>query len=170
MSLTPELVDRLEKAIEIFNKNRCYIILSGRYGFQQKIIPPITEAKAMAKYLREKGIPKDKLILEEKAKDTIGNAYFTKKDILEPKGFRSIIVITSNFHKPRVKYIFEKVFGNGYDIDFITVVSRGFDEEEEKKNFEKVKNWVKDIKSGDDDTIEKLLYTKHPGYRTESKN
>ena len=52
------------------------------------------------------GIPKKDMILEEKANNTIGNAYYCNK-IMVKLGFRSAIVVTSNFHIRRTRNIFK---------------------------------------------------------------
>lgn len=87
---------RLNKAIEYHSQNPdAFIVVTGGKGYQETV----TEAHAMEKYLTENGMPKDKIIKEEKATSTNENMRFSKK-ILD-KRFRSkykIAVITNSFH------------------------------------------------------------------------
>ena len=169
-------INRLEKGIELFKKGASEnIVVSGKYGFMEDYIPIITEAKAMCRYLEKKAIPKEKIILEEESKDTLGNAFFTKTNILEPRKWQTIIVITSEFHIPRTKYIFKKILGEKYKINFVKA-SSGFSDHKlreliikEQKLLNLIKQWLDKIPDGDDKSIEKFLYTKHPAYAKHSE-
>lgn len=123
--LPQHVYQRLDKAIEIYQKSKtAKIVVSGRYSFlfnQLKKYPPTTEAEKMAQYLLKKDIPKNKILLEKKSKDTLGNAYYLKKDIFLSHQEKEAIIITSYFHLKRVKYIFNKVFGPSYKFQYIGV-------------------------------------------------
>ena len=68
----------------------------------------------MATLLLEKGVRKSSLLLEEKSKDTIGNAVFSKDIVLKKKLGTDVVVITSNYHLRRALSIFRHVFGSGF--------------------------------------------------------
>ncbi|MEG0020672.1 MAG: YdcF family protein, partial [Oscillospiraceae bacterium] len=63
-----------------------------------------TEALAMKIYLVEKGIPQEKIILEDKSQSTKENYSFSKS-ILEEKGIKheTMVFITNSFHMYRAK-------------------------------------------------------------------
>lgn len=63
------------------------------------------EADVMAAYCMRKGIPAEALILERHALNTYENALYTRK-IMKLQKMRTGIVVTSDFHIPRAKYIF----------------------------------------------------------------
>jgi uncharacterized SAM-binding protein YcdF (DUF218 family) len=46
--------------------------------------------------------------------DTLGNAYFTKVDVLDPDGWRRVALVTSDTHAERAAWIFRKLLGPGY--------------------------------------------------------
>lgn len=70
------LADRLDKAVEYYNKNNdVVIIVSGGQGPQENV----TEAYAMEQYLINKGVPKNIILKEEKATSTRENFEFSKK-------------------------------------------------------------------------------------------
>ncbi len=170
-TLKQTTINRLEKGLELFNQEVAEnIILSGKYSSDLDYTPVTTEARAMARYLEEKGVPADKIYLEEESKDTIGNAYFTKIKILEPKNWRNIVVVTSDFHIPRAKYIFRKVLGDGYKVTFVGAPT-GFSYEkledlleEERRVFNLIKSWIDDIPDGDDEAFKKFIFNVHPAY------
>jgi len=162
-------IERLKKAVELFRKNPdSKIVLSGKYSFlYEKEKPPITEAKAMMIYLTQNGVDKDDLILEEESMDTIGNAYYLKKNYFKNEDFDMLIVITSQYHLERVRYIFSKLFIKS-TIEFIAVNDT---ESENKINqilarqdklLTKTKKYLGDMKRGDlsflDDSIYKSWY------------
>jgi uncharacterized SAM-binding protein YcdF (DUF218 family) len=143
--------------------------------FYAKLYPPITEAKAMRDYAVKLEVPKDKILLEEQSNDTIGNAYFTKVDFLKPNNWKILVVVTSEFHMKRTKYIFKKVLGPEYNVEFVEAPSKltPLELEEKRKIEEKIltftHKWMGNLKDGDDLAIKQLLYTEHPGYAKKPK-
>lgn len=114
------------------------------------------------------GVPADAILLEESSHDTIGNAYFTKRDILEPRGWHRILVVTSDYPVVRSGYLFNKVLGPSYQL---TVIGAPSDPEKrvrrdafEAKSLELHKRWLDPIPDGDDAAIWHLMSTKHPAY------
>jgi len=99
---------RVDKAIELYiNGAAQRIILSGR-----------KEAMIMKRFAARKGVSRKDLLLENSSVDTIGNAFFTKKKFLQPRGWHRIVVVTSPFHLTRAKLVFRKILGNDYAITF----------------------------------------------------
>lgn len=97
ISLT--LKKRLDKSIEYIHKNTdAVIVVSGGQGPQEDI----TEALAMERYLISKGIPKNKILKEDRATSTYENFVYSKK-ILDNqfKEPYKIAYITNNFHSYR---------------------------------------------------------------------
>lgn len=104
---------RADKAIELLKgKYLKKLIITGGCSnpkFQKK-----TEAKLIKSYLIKKSIKKSAIILEEQARDTIGNAVYAKEIILKKKLPKNIVIITSNYHIKRALRLFEHVFGDRY--------------------------------------------------------
>lgn len=110
---------RVELAAQLYKKGAApYIIASSKWGCNIDFVPSCTIAAAMKKYLVEQGIPEQNIFVEEKSQDTIGNVYFTKTLFLEPKQWRSIVVVTSKFQQARAEYLCRKIFGPDYDLHF----------------------------------------------------
>ena len=88
--------------------------------------------EAMRKYLVAKGIPDERIIVEDQAKDTIQNVEFSKKLITEMglEG-RTVACVSTGFHIPRIMYLtskadfgdyFYRAPGSNFYIEFTSVV------------------------------------------------
>ena len=114
---------RLERAIELYNDllesagkeaNVHIITLSG--GTPHKPNPrdadgfPVTEARAGAKWLLDKGIPANNILEEGYSLDTLGNTYFLRTMHIEPGRFDKMFVLTNTWHMQRTKAMFEYIF------------------------------------------------------------
>ncbi len=91
---------------------------------------PIFESIAAARYLMRHGIHPDAILTETCSYDTIGNAYFSRVIHIEPAGLRRLCVITSAFHMPRTRAIFEWLYSldtpdGGYHLTFEAVPDIG---------------------------------------------
>ena len=90
------LADRINKAIKVYN--RCEVppvmIPSGGKGSDEDI----SEAEAMAGYLREHGIPDDHIILEDQSATTYENVKNSKAIIEGREGEKRTALVTSNYH------------------------------------------------------------------------
>jgi uncharacterized SAM-binding protein YcdF (DUF218 family) len=66
-----------------------------------------TPAEEMATILKSMGIPEDALWLETRSQNTYENALYSKQ-LLDQKGIKKIILITSAMHMPRAVALFQK--------------------------------------------------------------
>lgn len=153
-----ELRKRVDKGCKVFKEENCeYLVLSGG-----KVNPEASnpEATLMEEYVED--IPSEKVILEDRSKGTIGNAYFTRK-ILESHNIDTgqIFVVTSCYHSGRGKYIFDQVFENSEVNTFHCVE---FDnpqaEKEEKESLIMAENFFKNISPGNMEGIRYKLEEK----------
>lgn len=90
------LAKRLDKAAEYHEKNSdAMIIVSGGQGPQEDI----SEALAMKRYLMEKGIAEDKIIMEDKSTSTITNFKYSH-EIMKEMGLKddSVVFVTNGYH------------------------------------------------------------------------
>lgn len=118
------LAKRLDAAYETWKQYpQMQIVVSGGQGKDEII----SEAQAMAEYLYQKGVPTDKVWLEDKSTNTWENFSFSKK-ILEQNGISeedSIAFATSDFHCWRAKWTAKQIgFSNVSVIPAPTPISR----------------------------------------------
>lgn len=161
---------RVERAVEAFQAGIApRIIVTGRCSLAAEP-GPVTEARAMADAAARLGVPPDALLLEEVARDTLGNAYFVRELFLKPRGWTSIRVVTSDFHLSRAAWCFRKILGPSYDFSFLSAFSGLTPEELIHRTLEECKisiflnEWLAAIQEGDEDAVHRLMAREHPGY------
>lgn len=114
--------ERLTATFEVLREGRAkFAILSGGSSLSKET--GRSEALLLAGALERWGISKERLILEERSLNTRENALFTK-EIVEARGFRSVLIITSAFHMLRAKGCFDAV---SLPVDTLPVDFRGYD-------------------------------------------
>lgn len=162
---------RVEKAAAIFNQGVApWMILTGRHSLMTETPHVVTEAMAMANYAESLGVPRQAMLLEEDARDTLGNAYFVWKRFMLPRDWWSIRVVTSDFHIPRCAWVFQKVLGSAYDVAFSAASSERFAStlvyraRAERDTAAFLAEWLGGIRDGDVAAIERLIAEEHPGY------
>lgn len=98
------LRDRLNRALEYWEEHpELVIVVSGAQGPDE----PSTEARAMADYLMEKGVPAEKLLLEENSHNTIQNLTYSKQ-LLEEQGYdinKGVAIVSNGFHLTRTRML-----------------------------------------------------------------
>ncbi len=70
-------------------------------------------------YLQQLGAPPEEILLEDKSVDTTQQAVYVKA-LAHNYKFTSLAIVTSFPHIFRTKYIFDKVFNEGYRLRYIT--------------------------------------------------
>lgn len=98
---------RTEKGVELLKEGLGdYLILSGGIVYDD-----VTMAELMKNHAMKLGISEEKILIDDKASTTHENAEFTK-EIIEENNFKSIIVVTSEYHSRRSKAAMEKALKN----------------------------------------------------------
>ncbi|MCB1468012.1 MAG: YdcF family protein [Rhizobiaceae bacterium] len=81
------------------------IVISGGTG--SMIVEAEADADTAVRFFGALGIPRDRLLLENRSRNTFENAVFTK-DLVQPKTGETWLLVTSAFHMPRSVGLFEK--------------------------------------------------------------
>jgi uncharacterized SAM-binding protein YcdF (DUF218 family) len=99
-------VERLTKTYELLatGRARVAVVSGGSYGVDG--LP--TEAASLARQLEVWGIAKERILLEDRSRNTRENATFTKA-LLDAKGLSRVLLVTSAFHLPRAAGCFRAV-------------------------------------------------------------
>ena len=95
---------RIVTAVRLQKKLHIPIIVSGAEVPEDKVV----KDHIVKRFLIDLGIPADKIIIEDKSRDTFENAEFTQK-ICQRLGFTNPILVTSAYHMKRAVMSFEKV-------------------------------------------------------------
>ena len=101
------LQKRLDLALEYLTGHpQASVVVSGGQGADEAY----TEASVMAKYLTARGVDESRVLLEEQASDTRENLEFSRT-LAQAHGMRTdrVLIITSDFHLCRAKYLAKKL-------------------------------------------------------------
>jgi uncharacterized SAM-binding protein YcdF (DUF218 family) len=162
--LRQDIKNRLDKVIEYHKQNpKVKILVSGRYSISfdwMGIKPKALECVLMKDYLVREGVPKKLITMESKAKDTIGNAYYTKQYVKKWSRYKSILIVCSTQHKKRVELLFSKFYGPNYDIHYLTFKAQKFtcDELTENKEIQDLQQLLSNVRHGCDEDFKNQLY------------
>jgi len=162
--LPDSCVANLTTAIDLYQKQQISkIIVSGKWAWNCKFTPPLTEASAMKKYLLSKQIPEEDIFVEDNSVTTVSNLCQIKKDILIPNNFRSVIFISAcDILQERNEYNLRMILGPNYNYQ---IINSDFSyppqlyQELVAKESQKIidcKNFYVNITPGDHQTIYKL--------------
>jgi hypothetical protein len=180
----PWVNDRLDLAIALYKikPRKIYILGGGTYHKapyfnREKFV--IHESTMGAKYLIEHGVAKDDIYREWASYDTIANAFFSLLHFVVPLKITSFIVITSDFHMPRAKEIFQWIYSmwtvgavgddGGFKIDYLQVNSDNLDNEivdarkgREARSLIQLKNTIQRVSEWSD--FHRWFYVDHQAY------
>ncbi len=108
--IAPDLtngVDRLFEAARLFHAGKAaHIIVSAGNLPWSEIVAP--EADWIGRFLVELGVPTAAIVLETRSRNTRENALFSA-DILNSRGWQSVLLVTSADHMRRAMATFRKV-------------------------------------------------------------
>ena len=176
----PWVEERLNAAIKLKNQTKYIITTSAATPHLplplNKNKQPLYDARVMNNILISKGIEPNKILTESFSLDTVGNAIFTKLLITDPLQLKKLLIITSEFHMPRSKVYFNKIFNlddqtQEYQLDFLATDNIGMDQDHlaarEAKEARRIAQFQEETK--DLRTIKQFqewLLTKHGSYRS----
>ena len=98
------LAGRLDKAAEAMKSAPGSVaIVSGSQGPNE----PRTEAEVMKEYLVEAGIEEDRIIVEDRARNTVENIKYSLP-LVEATGKSDLVSVSTYTHTPRIRYLLER--------------------------------------------------------------
>ncbi len=93
------LAQRCDAALEVLEElPDALCVVSGGQGRGENI----SEAEAMRRYLVDKGVPNERILLEDRSASTEENIAFST-EILEERGIDRVIIATNEFHQYRAE-------------------------------------------------------------------
>eukprot|EP00450_Noctiluca_scintillans_P011019 CAMPEP_0194495152 /NCGR_PEP_ID=MMETSP0253-20130528/12850_1 /TAXON_ID=2966 /ORGANISM="Noctiluca scintillans" /LENGTH=256 /DNA_ID=CAMNT_0039336367 /DNA_START=52 /DNA_END=822 /DNA_ORIENTATION=- len=132
---------RIYKAAIASGQRAVVVTLSGGTPHKPMPVAPSGfqefEAQAGARCLiRDFGVPPEDVYEENWSLDTIGNAYMLRSTHTDVAAWQDLVVVNNDFHMPRTRVIFEKVFSltprpsfGAYELQFVTVPNDGVEGE-----------------------------------------
>jgi len=157
---------RVLQAVKAYQEGQApRLIMCGSRAFR-KAASLASDAEEMKQLAEQKNIPKESILLEEKSVDTLGNAFYVKRLWLVPNAWKSIVLVTSEFHIQRSQFLFEKILGPDYKVKPLSAKSQLAPEtvrrhqEIERKLLKLATDMFGSIPDGDDQAAEH--YINHP--------
>jgi hypothetical protein len=132
------------------------------------------EAVQAARYLLERGVPAESVLVEAVSLDTIGNAWFSRVLHAEPRRLRRLLVVSSEFHIARCEAAFQWIYGLQpraveFELSFAAAPDVGMGEEalqarrsreaESLRALEPLARLYRDV-----ETFHRWLYSEHKAY------
>ncbi len=108
--LNLESKKRIELAVSLFREKKYDFIITTGWNYRKDTQEKIGNIQALH-IIKNYDIPKEKIIVDTNARDTVGDAYFIRKK-LNKLMISNIIVVTSDYHVKRTKLIFKSFFNN----------------------------------------------------------
>lgn len=133
--------DRAARAAELFRQGKApLIVASGR-----RLRPNAGIAELMEHDLAERGVPKDRIVR------LVHDAGSTREEaealvpLVRQKNWHSLIIVTSNYHTRRARYIFRAVFREGVDIRVASARDGDFDPDQWWNKRKSVKQLTREL-------------------------
>jgi len=115
--------DRSTRAAELFRQGKApLVIASGR-----RLRPNAGISELMEHDLIERGVPRDRILRAQHDADSTREEAEALLRLTRQKKWRSLIVVTSNYHTRRARYIFHKIFPQEVEIKIASARDGDFD-------------------------------------------
>ncbi|HKW32042.1 MAG TPA: YdcF family protein [Candidatus Acidoferrum sp.] len=133
--------DRATRAAELFREGKAsFVVASGR-----RLRPSAGIAELMEHDLVERGVPKDKILRVAQDGDSTREEAEALAKLAKTKKWHKAIVVTSNYHTRRARYIFRHVFPQDIEIRVAGARDGDFDPENWWEKPKSAKLFVREI-------------------------
>ena len=115
--------DRATRATELYRQGVAGIVVaSGR-----RLRPNAGLSELMEHDLVERGVPKEKIVRLAHDADSTREEALALAHFAEERKWKSVVVVTSNYHTRRARYVFQKVFPAGIAVSVASARDGDFD-------------------------------------------
>ena len=166
-NLDSESQARLEQVIVLHKASPFDLFLTSGWNYRKDCTDAI--GTVMAKALQTSyGIESNKIIVDINARDTVGDAYFLRQNVIKPMHISNLVIVTSDYHVERTGLIFRSFFPVGLELNVIGAASDSLRKESvlinEKKSSLAFQQTFADVDLSNDVEIYRTLRSKHPFY------
>lgn len=133
--------DRATHAAELYRQGVApWVVGSGR-----RLRPDAGISELMEHDLIERGMPKDKIVrFTHDADSTIEEARVVGK-LVQERHWKSLVIVTSNYHARRTRYIYEKLMPTGVTVTVASAHDGDFDPERWWEKRKSIKLFAREI-------------------------
>ena len=133
--------DRATRASDLYRQKLAPVVVaSGR-----RLRPSADIAELMEHDLIERGVPKERIIRFPHDGDNTREEALALRALVADKNWRSVIVVTSNYHTRRARYIFQHVFPQSVAVRVASARDGDFDPEHWWENRKSLKDFVREL-------------------------
>jgi uncharacterized SAM-binding protein YcdF (DUF218 family) len=133
--------DRSTRAAELFREGKApLIVASGR-----RLRPSAGIAELMEHDLVERGVPRDKILRFTHDADSTKEEAEALVKLAKTRKWHKTIVVTSNYHTRRARYIFNRVFPQDIEVRVASARDGDFDPQRWWEKRESVKDFMKEF-------------------------
>jgi uncharacterized SAM-binding protein YcdF (DUF218 family) len=133
--------DRATRASELYRQKLAPVVVaSGR-----RLRPAAGIAELMEHDLIERGVPKDRIIRFPQDADNTREEALALRTFVTEKNWRSVILVTSNYHTRRARYIFQHVFPESIIVRVASARDGGFDPEHWWESRKSLKEFLQEL-------------------------
>jgi uncharacterized SAM-binding protein YcdF (DUF218 family) len=133
--------DRATRASELYRQKLApLVVASGR-----RLRPSAGVAELMEHDLIERGVPKDRIIRFPQDADNTREEALALRTLVTEKNWHSVIVVTSNYHTRRARYIFQRIFPESITVRVASARDGGFDPEHWWENRKSLKEFIQEL-------------------------
>jgi uncharacterized SAM-binding protein YcdF (DUF218 family) len=118
--------DRATRAAELYRRGMAPVVVASG----QRLRPFAGTAELMVRDLSERGVPKDKIEAFAHDADNTREEAQALAQLTARKKWRNVIVVTSNYHTRRARYIFDRVFPSTVKVRVASARDGDFDPEQ----------------------------------------
>jgi uncharacterized SAM-binding protein YcdF (DUF218 family) len=136
--------DRATRAAELFRQKLAPVVVASGI----RLRPNAGIAELMTHDLIERGVPRENILpFPQDADNTREEAQFLQK-LVQERNWKSVIVVTSNYHTRRAKYIFGRILANSVTLRMAAARDADYDPEHWWEHRKSVKRYFHEIVGG----------------------
>ena len=124
-TLGPIALDRLQGCLSIFNPQKHKILCTGGFGTHFNT-SPIAHANYLKDFLIQLGVPSTAFLPLALSSNTVEDAVMSKSILIKTE-FKDLVIITSEYHVARVKFIFTEILKD-FNLNFNAVTHHSIDD------------------------------------------
>lgn len=133
--------DRATRAAELFREGKASLVVASG----QRLRPNAGVAELMEHDLIERGVPKEKILRFANDGDSTEEEAEALAKLAKSRNWRKTIVVTSNYHTRRARYIFHRVFPQDIEVRVASARDGDFDPEHWWEKRKSSKEFVREI-------------------------
>tara|TARA_B100000214_G_C23755254_1_gene529674 strand:+ start:159 stop:725 length:567 start_codon:yes stop_codon:yes gene_type:complete len=170
-SLSVDSRKRMTRSCEIFEGDNCDFLVTTGWRYRPELLKSL--AQIMAEFaMNNHMIPKERILCESAAKDTIGEAFFINENIIKKYRVSHVNVVTSDWHIQRAREIFDFILGKGVIIQYFETLGQPKInmQKKEEKSIQEFRKLISGCKIGDNICISDRIFKYHNLYKDTDQN